>query len=155
MEVVAAVSSIAGILGFAGQTITGIIRLNDFFQDCRSASKTIDQFLRELDTLKQTIEQVHGLTSKLDDRGGSALQGTLASLQIQLEDCNIDIDRWVEEAKKSLSFFGRRVKSAFKKFLVAVNKKSIKGIFTEIRIYRENISLKLSIIGRYFRLIPI
>jgi hypothetical protein len=148
MEVVAAMSSIVGILGFAGQAITGITRLNDFFLDCRSASKTADRFLKELESLKQAVEQVEGLLKALDHRDVSAVQGTFASLQIQLEDCKSDVDGWVAQAEKSRPSFGRGAKSAFKKFLVAVNKNSIKDVFTEIAVHRDNISLKLSIIGR-------
>jgi len=151
MEAIAAVSSIVGILGFAGQAITGITTLLNFYQDCRTASKTVDRFLRELEALRDTTEQVESLIAPLGNNGSVDLIGSLSSLQIQLEDCKRDVERWIVEAQKTRCSFGmaRGAKRAFKKFLVVVNQKSVKDIFLEITTHKDNISLKLAIIGRY------
>lgn len=156
MEAVAAASSIAGIVSLAGQALSGIVKLRGFFQDCASASKTIDRFLRDLNSLIQTLEDVKEIVSKLEKTVAVTFdtKTILSSLQIQLEDCAKDVYEWVKVAGAQHPEFAsaRGGKARFKKFLVAVNKESLTDIFKEICSHKENITLKLSVIGRYIGL---
>lgn len=150
MEAVAAASSIAGIVSLAGQALDGIIKLRGFFKDCASSSKTIDRFLRDLNSLIQTLEDVKSIIASLESVALKSFdcKSILSSLQIQLEDCSKDVYDWVRIASEQHPRLATGSKATFKKFLVAANKDSIEGIFKEIASHKENITLKLSIIGR-------
>lgn len=151
MEVIGATANIAAIVSIAGQALDGIIRLRAFFKDCASASKTIDRFLRDLNSLIQTLEDVKCIISTLGDAGPTSFERRtiLSSLHIQLEDCSKDAYDWVRIAAEQHPKLTTGSKATFKKFLVAANKDSIEGVFKEITSHRENITLKLSVIGRY------
>jgi len=148
MELLAAASSVAGILSLTGQTIAGITSLYGFFQDCSVASRTIGRYLKELTSLKQTVEDVNELIGKLEKDIDSTRGTGLASLKIQLEDCLEDVGKWLEKAQKSHPLSSRGTRSSFKKFLVALDKQNIKDTFGDIACHKANIRLSLSIIGR-------
>ena len=61
MEIVAAVSSVAGILSLTGQSIQGIITLKSFFSDISTASDTIDRFIRDVNGLLKVLYDVERL----------------------------------------------------------------------------------------------
>jgi ABC-type transporter Mla subunit MlaD len=148
MEMCSAVASVTGILAFAGQTIDSILKLQRIFQGCANASKSIDRFLRDLNSLIQTLEEVNDIATKLKDTTGSVAEGLLASLKIQLEDCSKDVYAWVRKAGEAHPSFSNGTKATFKKFLVAVNKDQNDMIYQNIATHRSNIHIKLSIIGR-------
>jgi hypothetical protein len=148
MEVVAAVSSVAGIASLLGQALIGLSSLYDFFKDCREASKTADQFLRALTSLEGTIKDVETLIDSIKHVSGTLTESNLASLAIHVEDCKKDIDRWLKEAQSCHPGSVTGTKSFFKKFLAAVKKQSIKDVFQEIAAHKESISLSLSTTGR-------
>ena len=148
MEAIAAASSIAGIVSLAGEALNGIIKLRGFFKDCASASKTIDRFLRDLNSLIGTLEDVKSIVVRLEGAVAFDTKSILSSLQIQLEDCTKDVYIWVAIASEQHPKFAVGSKATFKKFLVAANKESISDIFKEISSHRDNIALKLSIVGR-------
>lgn len=148
MEVVAAVSSVAGIASLVGQSLIGLSSLYSFFIDCREASKTANQFLRALTSLEGTIKDVETLINSIKHISDNSTESNLASLTIHVEDCKKDIDRWLEEAQSCLPGHGPATKSVFKKFLVAVKKQSIKDVFQDMAAHKESISLSLSTTGR-------
>jgi len=127
MEAVAAASSISEILKIVGQAIHGIIKLREFFKDCASSSKTIDRFLRDLNSLIQTIEDINGLAVALEGVDSRYFDyiTILSSLQIQLEDCSKDVYDWIRIASEQHPRLATGSKATFKKFLVAANKESI------------------------------
>jgi hypothetical protein len=129
MEVVAAVSSVAGIASLVGQSLIGLSSLYDFFKDCRDASKTADQFLRALTSLEGTIKDVETLIDSIKHISDTSTESNLASLAIHVDDCSNDIHRWLKEAQSCHPEYGPATKSMFKKFLVAVKKQSIKDVF--------------------------
>ena len=148
MEAVAAASSVAGIVSLAGQALNGIVKLRRFFVDAASAVKTIDRFLRDLNGLIQTLEDVGVIVGKLENAPNFDSQSILSSLEIQLEDCSKDVYNWVRIASEQHPKFAVGTKATFKKFLVAINKDNITDIFKEVAAHQDNITLKLSIIGR-------
>jgi hypothetical protein len=105
MEAVAAASSIAGLVSLAGQALEGILKLRGFFKDCASASKTVDRFLRDLNSLIQTLEDVKSLVPRLEKVASSTFNNKtmITSLQIQLEDCSKDVYEWVRIASEQHS----------------------------------------------------
>ena len=149
MEAVAAVSSVVGILSFAGQALNGIVKLRGFFNEYASASKSIDRFLRDLNSLIQTLEDVKEIAVKLDDVSGFDAKSMLASLEIQLEDCAKDVYHWVRIGGDNRPESVKGCKAVFTKFLVASSKDSMVDISRAIASHKDNINLKLSAIGRY------
>jgi hypothetical protein len=147
MEVVGAVSSIAGIASLVGQSLSGLSSLYNFYKDLREASKTADQFLRAVTSLKKTIEEVEGLIACINGISDTSTEGVLASLAIHIEDCARDIARWEVEAK-TCHPGGDGMKAGFKKFLVAVKKQGVKDVFQEMAAHKDSISLSLATTGR-------
>ena len=158
MEVVGAISSVAGIATLVGQSLSGLSSLYNFFQACREASKTADQFLRAVTSLASTIKEVESLIGSIKRIELSETEGVLASLAIHVEDCAKDVERWVGEARacqmglgegtKACQTGGGRAKAWFKMFLVVVKKQSIKDVFQAMAAHKESISLSLSTTGR-------
>jgi hypothetical protein len=149
MEAAAAVASIAGILSLTGQAVNGIIVLRGFFQDCASESHSIERFLKRLNDLIQILEHASDLMTKLRTVPLKIVpESILASLQIQLDDCNKDVYRWLAMAKTCLPASNTGTKAAFKKFLVALERQRLTDIYVEISAHKDNIMTKLSVIGR-------
>jgi hypothetical protein len=149
MEAVGAIASIAGILSLTGQAMNGIIILRGFFQSCSSESRSIERFLKRLNELIQILEHASDLIAKLRAAPSKIVpESILASLQIQLDDCNKDVYGWLATAKTCLPASNTGTKAAFKKFLVALERQRITDIYVEISAYKENIMTKLSVIGR-------
>jgi hypothetical protein len=94
MEVVAAVSSVAGIASLAGQSLNGLTKLYEFFQGCQNASKTISRFLFELTSLEKAIREVEDLVSKIGNSLQKPEESILISLRFHLEDCATDLASW-------------------------------------------------------------
>ncbi len=66
----------------------------------------------------------------------------------QIDDCSEDVYKWLAMARKCHPDSSTGTKASFKKFLVALEKQKITDIYVEIATYRDNITTKLSIIGR-------
>ena len=152
MEAISVVASVAGVLAFAGQALNGLLKLRGFFIECSGASKSVSRFLKELNTLIETLENVKDILRSLqavDEARDSIAESILASLQIQLDDCSKEVHEWVNKAADlhpESSSSG--TKQTFKKFLVAVKKKDQEDMCLEISKHRLNIATKLSVIGR-------
>lgn len=147
MEGLAAASSITGILSLAGQTLDGILKLHDFFSAVAGASKTLDRFLRDINLLVKTIEEVKLLLGRFEVGLGGDLK--VAALEIQLQDCEKDVHGWLAIAREHHPGFSSGTKKGFKKFWVAVNKGLVSGIESEIRGHRHSLVASLSVLGRY------
>lgn len=150
MEAVAAISSIAGILSLAGQALNGIVILRGFFKDCASASVSIRRFMKKLNDLVQCLEAVRELMVKLEESSSTAVtDNILASLQIQIDDCNRDIYRWLDEAKGlMIPSSSTGTKAISKKFVAALEEQKAKDIYSEISVHKENINTNFTLIGR-------
>lgn len=150
MDVVTVIASIAGILGLAGQSINGIIQLRGFFSDVASASRTIERFLRDINSLLHVLHDVESLFSQLS---ASEFDGTpstnSASLQVELEDCRKDVFEWLKVARDLRPASSQGRKSWFKKFWIGVNQASMDTIRIELERHRRAIQLNLAVIGRY------
>ncbi|KAE9366214.1 hypothetical protein N431DRAFT_430365 [Stipitochalara longipes BDJ] len=154
MEAVAGLSSIAGILSLAGQSVNGIIALRSFFQDCAAASHAVERFLKRLNELIQILEDVRELMKKLGDAPTKSIpDSVLASLQGQIDDCSKDIYKWLAMARKCHPASSSGSKASFKKFLVALEKQKITDIYVEIARYKNDITTILSTIGRHLDIV--
>jgi hypothetical protein len=149
MEVVAAVSSVAGIASLIAQSLHGLNHLYNLFKDCRDASKTAERFLNKVIKLKGTLEEVNQLVDRIRNVCSGPASSTLASLIIHLEDCGKDVARWLIAAQQNSISGHSTAKNAFKKFLLGIKIKSIKDVFHEISRHRDSLALSLSATGRY------
>ena len=149
MDVLSAASSIAGILSIAGQSIDGVIKLKQLFSDIAAASKTIESFLRDLNSLLQVLNDVEALLSQLDARRcNGEIEISTASLQIELEDCFKDVVTWLRVAGdlRPPSDLGARV--WLKKVWIAFNQNSVKGIRDDIGRHKQALQINLALMGR-------
>ena len=148
MEVVAAISSAAGIATLVRQSLSNLSSLYNFFKDCRDASKTVDRFLIAVKSLERTIRNVESLLQSIKCIPEAPAESNLASLTVHVEDCKKDIEIWVREARSSRPGIGPGATSVFRKFPVVVRKQSIKDVFREMAAHKESISLSLIATGR-------
>jgi len=150
MDVVTVAASIAGILGLAGQSINGIIQLRGLFLDVASASRTIERFLRDINSLLHVLHDLERLFSHLS---ASEFDGTpstnSASLQVELEDCRRDVFDWLKIARDLRPASNKGRKSWFKMFWIGINQDSVDNIRVELERHRRAIQLNLAVIGRY------
>lgn len=148
MDPLGITASVAGVLTLAGQALVGIVALHDFFQSCSSASKTIANFLRELNAFKRTIQDVQEVVAKIQASFEHVIGGFLVSLTLLLEDSVRDVTKWLEKARSTDPRSTSGTKAVFKAFLVALQKQSIRNYFLEIANHKKNLTLSLSVIGR-------
>jgi hypothetical protein len=118
---------------------------------CGGGEKAIDNFLKELNGLIRCLEDVKEVAARPGgEEEGLVADSVLASLQIQLEDCEKDVHAWIRKAADvHPDFAAGRTKSGFKKFMLAVNKNNNDEIYRQIASHRENIVMKPSVTGRY------
>ncbi|KAL9116767.1 MAG: hypothetical protein Q9187_006702 [Circinaria calcarea] len=149
MEGIAAASSIVAILTLVGHSIQGLVKLQDFFEDVSSASRTIERFLFDLNSLLHILHEVENLfvtisTFKMPD----GLDTNIALLQGQLDNTNKDISKWLQKVRSLRPASDKGQVAWLKKSLVAFSKGSIKGIREEIRGDKQSIEVNLTILGR-------
>ena len=149
MEGVSAAASLIAILGLVGNGIQGLAKLQDFFEDAASASRTIERFLFDLNSLLQVLHEVERLlvtisTFEMPD----GLETNIASLQVQLESSNKDISKWLQKARGLRPASDKGQKAWFKKSMVAFSKGSINSIREEIKGDKHMIEVHLTILGR-------
>ena len=149
MEAIAAASSIAGLLSLAGQCVTGIIALKDFYSDVASASTTIGHFLRDLNSLLTALVQVEEVCRKITDPVSNLI---VSPLYIHLEDCKKDVFKWLKVAGDLRPAGDKGRRAWFKKFWVASNQNDVNNIRKEILRHQHGIALNLLILGRSVRL---
>ena len=145
MESLAVAASIAGILSLAGQSIEGVRKLKDFYSRLSFASRTVDRFLYDINTLLQTLESIERLLSKWPLEKEDV---NITSLSIQVEECFKDITTWLETASRMRRGTDKGGKAWFKRFWVAVNDSTVKDIISEITRHRLALNVSLAIIGR-------
>ncbi|KAH6662274.1 hypothetical protein B0J14DRAFT_571142 [Halenospora varia] len=145
MEALATAASIAGVLSLAGQTIDGIVKLNSFFSDVSSPSRTIERFLQSLNQLIKLIEDVKSLLSSVAENGADF---KIAAIEIQLDDCSKEVYRWLRIAKEHHPAFSTGTKKGFKRFWVAVHKGKVRSISEDVKEYRHEIPASLLVLER-------
>lgn len=143
MEAVGAVASVAGILGLVGQSISGIIKLKDFANDVKIASKSVNAFLRTVDSFLGTLSQIHHLLSKLPDDQDFDLD----TLQWQLESCLSDIEEWKKLTDKLDPGTSKGAEAFFKKLRVAANKNGLSEFYNQVSRHQRGLNISLSVLG--------
>ena len=145
MEVVAAAASVAGILGFLGESLDGTKKLRNFFIEISVASTVIDQFLKDIDSLLQAMHSIKSLVEKLPS---DFWNDVVASLQMQLKDYTKDVSLWLQVATALRPDLEKGAKSWMRKTWVALNSKSVNDMRKELDRHKQAFTLSLSILGR-------
>lgn len=152
MEVVGAAAGVAGLIGLAGQTIQGIIKLKTFFGDLSRSQTTILEFLYDIESLNHTLADVRSLLSKIQTQATiSSSDGSVTTLEAYLVVCSTDIKEWIKIAEKIDPASRNRAEAIFKQFQVAVNKRGISDIGRRVTNHQQRIGTSISVLGRYKR----
>lgn len=149
MEIVAAASSIAGLIGLTGQCIAGARNLRDLYQGVASASSTVSNFIGDINSLLQTLQDVQDLLEKFGSHNRTATDAvSLTTLTTQLDICNKDVSGWLATARAMPHASGRGGKAWFRKFWIAVNQGSVQSVRTEMQRRRLELVMALTTLGR-------
>lgn len=150
MEVIAGGANVAGLLSLAGQCISGAQKLISLYQDVSRTSKTVETFIKDINSLLRTLHDVQYLLESIQEKSPYAFDDLhMTTLKLQLEDCDQDLSSWIGIAQAN-SPFGKGTRAWFKDFWLAVNKDPMKNIRSEIQKRRTEIGVALSVLGRYF-----
>ena len=145
MEVIAAASSVAGIISLLNQGTVGALKLRNFFSNTCLAGETIDRFLHDIDSLLQALHGAQEILEGLPD-DFKGIQAT--SLAIQLEYCIKDLFRMLEIAASLRPASQVGAKAWFKKFAIASKKDFLIDVREELGRHKQFINLSLVILGR-------
>lgn len=146
MEAVAAAASIAGIITLVFQSIDGLVKFKELFDDASSASKIIARLLDDINGLIQLLEDVQNVAEQFEAKKGE--QQNFASLDLKLADCSKDVHIWLSTARILRPSAEQGGRAWWKKIRLAVNKDAIQTIRNEISRHRQLISLSLQVFGR-------
>ena len=149
MEALATASSVAGLLSLAGQCVSGAQSLCSLYQDIVAASHTVENFVKDVNGLLRTLQDVKALLEKIQNQAPSLIDGiSLTSLKIQLEDCNDEIGLWLRTAQSTKPVAGRGGRTWFRKFRMSIDKQSKDNVRTDMQKRRIEIAVALSTLGR-------
>lgn len=146
MEIVAAVSSVAGLLSLLGESIGGTRKLLDFVFDNSSASSTVHNFISDINLFLQNLQAVSEIVGRLPEDFTSS---QIASLHGQLEVYSKDVRLWLNTAKALRPASEVGVKAWFKKFWIAASIKPLSDVREELDGHNQAISLSLALLGRF------
>ncbi|KAI9694883.1 MAG: hypothetical protein M1822_000499 [Bathelium mastoideum] len=148
MEAIAAGASVVALISLAGQCVSGAESLKDLFSDVKSASKTVESFLRDINGLLKTLHDVENILDTISKEIQPDEPGAdVASLKIQLEDCLRDVSHWIQTARELRMASKKGAKSWVASFWVTVNKKSVGSIQQEISRRRAEITTSLQVLS--------
>ena len=148
MEVLAVGASIAGLLSLTAQCVSGAQKLVSLYQHVTSVSSTVDKLLKDINSLLRMLHDVEHLLRRMESEATYESDNLhMASLKLQLEDCNIDLASWLQVAQKQQRG-GKGARARFRDFWATVNQDKVKNIRVDIQMRRVEVGVALSAIGR-------
>ncbi|KAK7908665.1 hypothetical protein PG985_015968 [Apiospora marii] len=149
MEILGAAGSIVGILGFIGQSVAGIAKLQKFFDDYKKAPHLAKKLRSDLDSLQATLLDVKAVVENLDQQswGGTAetVKLSITNLKDFAKQCSDDIADWVQvtsgldpNRKSGFNAFFRKIKSALS------GPDTLRSFEADVTKHRQNISNALA-----------
>jgi hypothetical protein len=149
METLATASSVAGLLSLAGQCVAGAQSLRSLYQDIVAASHTVETFVKDVNSLLRTLEDVKALLKKIQHQAPElADEVSLTSLKLQLDDCNQEIDSWLRTAQSTKPVGGKGTRAWFRKFRMAIDKQSRNNVRADMQKRRIEVAVALSTLRR-------
>jgi hypothetical protein len=150
MEVVAAASSIAGILSLTIQCLQLISGLETFCQGF--GKKAAKAFLLDLKTSASVLNDVQELCERIGNAENSPIgRARMKLLHAHLADCANDLESWLNLTHRlQMSEINRchTVKELFGRFMRAINTSAQMEVKDRFRYHQENIKMSLAMIGR-------
>lgn len=145
MEIVAAASSVVGMLSLAGQSIDGALKLRELFLNISRASSTTGRFLHDINSLLQALQSAKDV---LEDLPMGFCGSQVTSLRIELQYCNNDLYRFLSIASSLRPASDVGAKAWFQRFWVAINKNLLVDVREELERHKQAINLSLVVLGR-------
>ncbi|KAK1847598.1 hypothetical protein CCHR01_09750 [Colletotrichum chrysophilum] len=151
MEAISVAASIAGLVGIAGQAISGVIKLDGFIQDVKELDGRTESLTKEARSLAITLNHVKSL---LESLGGAPAQSDtspwnakVAELSLHLKDCHNDLVEWTSpaDARPRHSSKRQRIIDAIRNRRL----REISGIESKIERHRSQLSVDLGALTRY------
>jgi hypothetical protein len=152
MEAVGVAASFAGLLGFAGQAINGIVQLRAFFKDVKLAPRRTEDLLKDMDILTDTLEEIRQLVTVLDgtseDELRSGAKVNTSILKSHLMSCAEDISKWVKVAKEADPRSEKGLRAFFRRVKIAADKGGFEELGNRLSSHQQRIGISLQVLGR-------
>ncbi|CZT40593.1 uncharacterized protein RSE6_00250 [Rhynchosporium secalis] len=145
------VASFVGILGFTGQAVSGLLKLEALLSDAAAAKETINHVIETIDLLNSTLKEVERVvriieTSPQHQIDSQAILQTDA-LKYQTKACARDVVEWISAAKKLDPRSRKGIKAFLRKIKVAAGKESLQALGEGISSDQQRIGIGLSLLG--------
>lgn len=148
MEIISASASVAGLLTLAGQCVSGTVKLIQLYEATKQARQRSADFLADINSLLRTLHDVQILLQKIRSEASHDFHDLhMATLKMQLEDCDNDLRAWVAAAQAHEPG-GRSTKRLVKSIWSTVNERKSENIGLKIQKRKADISLALTALGR-------
>jgi hypothetical protein len=151
MELVGAAASVTGILAFAGQAISGVSKVVTFFNGMKKARKKTEMLVKDLSSLKETLENVNVLLKFLEsDEQQYSPISILFVIGKPVEDCTIDIaemEKVVEEFSLGANSF--KLTSLSKRTEIALEQLPSDEIRQKILLHYQRINGSIALFNKY------
>ncbi|KAK6866224.1 hypothetical protein PG995_002752 [Apiospora arundinis] len=153
MEALGAAGSIVGILGFIGQSVDGIAKLQRFFADYKKAPHLTQKLRSDMTSLEATLKDVKAVVQHLESQpsysqGGDiaeTIQLSIANLRYLAHMCSYDIESWIDitagldpKRKSGFKAFFRQIKMAMS------GPDTLRSFEADVMKHRQNISNSLA-----------
>ncbi|KAK7952676.1 uncharacterized protein PG986_008404 [Apiospora aurea] len=149
MEALGAAGSIVGILGFIGQSVAGIAKLQQFFGDYKKAPHLAKKLRGDLASLQASLLDVKAVVQHLENQPWGNIAETvrvnIANLKDFAEQCSNDVADWVQttagldpKRKKGFKAFFRQIKLALS------GPATLRSFEADVSKHRQNISNALA-----------
>ncbi|KAI9717564.1 MAG: hypothetical protein M1812_004705 [Candelaria pacifica] len=147
MEALAVASGVVSIVAFACKALSAIDELKrvceEFSQDGTG------QLFHDLDVTTSILLHAKELAEQVRLQGTELnLEYRAGALEIQIDDCALDLEAWLQTARRLTRPIHRAHKRPFHRILTAFTKSSRVTALDKLRWHRENIDTTLSIFGR-------
>ncbi|KAK8124487.1 uncharacterized protein PG998_000246 [Apiospora kogelbergensis] len=149
MEALGAAGSIVGILGFIGQSVEGIAKLQKFFAGYKQAPHLTRRLRSDMISLEATLMDVRAVAQHLEGQSQGDFTNTIkiniTNLKYLAKLCSDDITNWIQIAagleskrKSGLKAFFRQIKMAMS------GPDTLRSFEANVTKHRQNISNSLA-----------
>ncbi|KAK8041822.1 hypothetical protein PG993_006345 [Apiospora rasikravindrae] len=149
MEALGAAGSIVGILGFIGQSVAGIVKLQAFFDGYKKAPQIAKTLQSDLTSLQATLTDVKAVVQHLENQSwgdiAEAVRANLANLTGFARQCSDDITSWVQVTAGLNPKHKSGFKSFFRTIKIALSgPDTLRSFESDLAKHRQNISNALA-----------
>jgi hypothetical protein len=151
MEAVAATASIVGILGFVGHSVSGLAKLQAFFDKYERAPSLAKKLRKDISGLETTLLEVQEVIKTFqkahNEENSHGIEMSTGSLDQQVKLCSEDIDQWVKITKDLNPKTKTGFRMFFKRVKVALSGVEMFQAFTDdIVKHRQSIGSSLAVL---------